>query len=148
MQRLIFLVFRILFNCSGGLQTSWLFSWLFKFTFLEANYSVHEFDVIFLSEIYLDSPVLLDDGNVVIPGYNLIRSDHLSNTKPRGFFLYCQNYLPLTVLNIGYLLNFVGNKPCIFLSFAISQVNSRKGLIPSLLILKWLCIRWHKKVLF
>ena len=77
--------------------------------FLEPNYSVHKFDIIFLSETYLDCPVPLDDDNVVIPGYNLIPSGHPTNAKHRGFFRYYKNHLPPTVLNIGYLkecLNF------------------------------------------
>ena len=50
-----------------------------------------------------------DDDSVAISGYNLIRSDHLSNTKHGGVCLYCKNYLPLRLLNISYLkesLNF------------------------------------------
>ena len=65
--------------------------------------SVHKFDIICLSETYLDSTVPLDDENLVISGYNLIRSDHPSNTKHGGVCLYSKDYLPLWVLNISYL---------------------------------------------
>ena len=70
-----------------------------KLFLLKAYISVHKFDIICLSETYLDSTVPLDDVNLVISGYNLIRSDHPSNTKRGGVCLYYKNYLPLTVLN-------------------------------------------------
>ena len=60
------------------------------------------FDIICLSEIYLDSTVPLDDDNLVISGYNLIRSDH---QILRCLCLYYKN-LPLRVLNISYLKEF------------------------------------------
>ena len=89
-----------------------------KLFLLKAYISVHKFDIICLSETYLDSTVPLDDVNLVISGYNLIRSDHPSNTKRGGVCLYYKNYLPLRVLNISYLkecLNFelkIGDKSC------------------------------------
>ena len=75
----------------------------FKLFLLKAHMSVHKFDIICLSETYLDSTVPLDDENLVISGYNLIRSDHPSNTKHGGVCLYSKDYLPLWVLNISYL---------------------------------------------
>ena len=68
-----------------------------KFFLLKAYISVYKFDIICLSETYLDSTVLLDDDNLVISGYNLIRSDHSSHTKRGGVCLYYKNYLPLRV---------------------------------------------------
>ena len=62
---------------------------------LKAYISVHKFDVICLSETYLDSTVPLDDVNLVISGYSLIHSDHPSNTRREGVCLYYKNYLPL-----------------------------------------------------
>ena len=50
-----------------------------KLFLLKAYISVHKFDIICLSETYLDSTVALDDDNLAIFGYNLIRSDHPSN---------------------------------------------------------------------
>ena len=52
-----------------------------KLFLLKAYISVHKFDIICLSETYLDSTVPLDDDNLVTFGYNLIRSDHPSNTR-------------------------------------------------------------------
>ena len=48
---------------------------------LKAYISVHKFEIICLSETYLDSTVPLDDLNLVISRYNLIHSDYPSNTK-------------------------------------------------------------------
>ena len=91
-----------------------------KLFILKAYISVHKFDIICLSETYLDSTVPIDDDNLVISRYNLIRSDHPSNNKRGGVCLYYKNYLPLRViiLNISYLkecLNFqvrIGDKSC------------------------------------
>ena len=50
-----------------------------KLVLLKAYNSSHKFDIICLSETYLDSSILHDDGNLEIPGYNLVRSDRPSN---------------------------------------------------------------------
>ena len=42
-----------------------------KLSLLRAYITVHKFDVICLSETYLNSPILHDDNNLQIPGYNL-----------------------------------------------------------------------------
>ena len=73
-----------------------------KLFVLKAYISFHKFDIICLSKTYLDSAVLFNDDNLVISGYNLIRSDHPSNTNSGGVYLYYKNYLPLRVLNISY----------------------------------------------
>ena len=39
------------------------------------------FDIICLSETYLDFRILPGDDNLDILGYNLVRFDHLSNSK-------------------------------------------------------------------
>ena len=65
--------------------------------------SLHKFDIICLFETYLDSNTPLHDGNLEISGYTLVCSDHPSNTKRGGAYLYHKNKLPLRVINIGYL---------------------------------------------
>ena len=47
-----------------------------KLLLLKTYNSIHKFDIIFLSETYLDSNILPDDSNLEILGYNLVRSDH------------------------------------------------------------------------
>ena len=102
-----------------------------KLFLLKAYISVHKFDIVYLSETYLDSTVPLDDDNLVISGYNLIRSDHPSNTKRGSVCLYYKNYLPLRVLNISYLkecLNFelkIGDKSCTFIALYRSPSQSQ-----------------------
>ena len=46
-----------------------------KLVLLKAYNSIHKFDIICLSEAYLDSNILPDDSNLEFPGYNLVRSD-------------------------------------------------------------------------
>ena len=93
-----------------------------KLLLLKANMSVHKFDIIYLSETYVSFTVPLDDDNLVISRYNLINSDHPSNTKCRGVCLYYKNYLQLRVLTISYLkecLSFelkIGDKSCNFVA--------------------------------
>ena len=97
---------------------------------------VHKFDIIFLSETYLDSTLPLDD--------NLIYFDYPCNTKRGNFCLFFKNYLPLRVLNISYLiehLNFenkIGDKSRSFIAF-YPQASLKTILKPSLITLKW---RW------
>ena len=79
-------------------------------------------DVTCLSETYLDSSVSSDDDNLEIPGYDLFRTDHPSNTKRGSFWICYRNSLPLKIQNDPYLhecINFeirIGGKLCRFVS--------------------------------
>ena len=66
-----------------------------KLSLLRAYVSVHKFDIICLSETYLDSSI--DDVSLEISGYYLMRSDHLSNKRLGGICIYYKNFLPLKV---------------------------------------------------
>ena len=57
----------------------------FKLSLLRAYITVHKSDVICLSDTYLNSPILHDDTNLQIPGYNLDRKDHPLNVKQEVF---------------------------------------------------------------
>ena len=46
---------------------------------LEAYNVAHKYDVICVSESYLDSTVPLDDNSLSLNGYNLARADHPDN---------------------------------------------------------------------
>ena len=70
---------------------------------LKAYIAIHKFDIIYLSETYLDSSTTSDDDNLAIARYNLIRLDHRSNNKRSGVCIYYKNYLPLRVLGIQVL---------------------------------------------
>ena len=74
-----------------------------KVSLLRAYITVHSFDVISLSETYLDSSISHDDNNLEIPGYNLHRVDHHLNIKRGGVCIYYKISLPLKIKNIQYL---------------------------------------------
>ena len=88
-------------------------------------------DVICLSESYLDSSISNDDDNLEIPGYDLYRADHPSDTKRGGVCIYYRNSLPLKILGIQYLhecINFeiiIGGKLCRFVSLYRSRSQSQ-----------------------
>ena len=91
---------------------------ILNFFLLKAYIILHKYDIICLSETYLDSSTTNVDEELQISGYTLIRSDHPSNTKRGGACIYYKSFLPLRVINIGYLhecLSFeqqIGNKIC------------------------------------
>ena len=92
-----------------------------KISLLTAYVLVHNFDIICLSETYLNSEISTDDKNLEIPGYYLLRADHPSNNKRGGVCIFYRTNLPLRVLNISYLsecITFeisIGNKVCRFI---------------------------------
>ena len=65
-----------------------------KISLLEAFNSVNNFDVICVSETFLDSTYSVDDSRLMIQGYAMIRSDHPSNTKRGGVCIYYREHLP------------------------------------------------------
>ena len=52
-----------------------------KVSLLGAYVAIVILDVVCLSETYLDSSNLFDDDNFNLPGYDIVRADHPSNTK-------------------------------------------------------------------
>ena len=61
------------------------------------------FDIICLSETYLEFKILPGDDNLDISGYDLVRFDHPSNSKPSVVWIYYKEDIPLGVMNINYL---------------------------------------------
>ena len=92
-----------------------------KLSLLTAYNLVHSFDIICLSETYLNSETPPNDTRLELPGYNLFRSDHPSNNKRGGVCVYYKSTLPLRILNISNLdecINFevsIANKICRFI---------------------------------
>ena len=88
---------------------------------LKAYIAIHKFDIICLSETYLDSSTTSHDDDLSNSGYNLIRSDHPSNNKRGGVCIYYKNFFLLRVLSVQYLqecINFelnIGGKICNFI---------------------------------
>ena len=74
-----------------------------KVSLLRAYVAIRKFDIVCLSETYLNSSNLSDDGNFYLSGYNLVRADHPSNAKKSGVCIYFKNSLPLKVLDIQFL---------------------------------------------
>ena len=70
---------------------------------LKAYIAVHKFDIICISETYLDFSTPSDDSNLEISGYTLVRSDRPSNNKRGGVCIYYKSFLPLRILNVQYL---------------------------------------------
>ena len=102
-----------------------------KLSLLRAYTTVHNFDVVCLSETYLDSSILHDDNNLQIPGYNLYRKDHPLNIKWGGVYIYYKISLPLKTKNIHYLqecIDFeieIKDKLCNFISLYRSSNQSQ-----------------------
>ena len=98
---------------------------------LKAYIAIHKFDIIYLSETYLDSSTTSDDDNLEISGYNLIRSNHPSNNKRGGVCIYYKNFLPLRILSIQYLLegiNFelnIGGKILVVTLFLYTDLQAK-----------------------
>ena len=74
-----------------------------KLFLLNSYNSLHKFDILCLSETYLDSNTSLENGNLETSGYTLVHSDHPSNTKRGGVCLDSKYNFPLRVKNIGFL---------------------------------------------
>ena len=58
-----------------------------KLSLLEAYNTIYKYDILCISETYLDSSVSVDDTTLSLPGYSLVRSDHLTMLK--GVVLAC-----------------------------------------------------------
>ena len=64
-----------------------------KLSLLSAYNTLHKYDVICISEIYLDK--LADNDALSIDGYNIIRTDHPHNQKGGGVRIYFKENLKL-----------------------------------------------------
>ena len=91
-----------------------------KVFLLLAYISVHKFDIICLSKIYLNPETPSDDQNLEMAGYNLVREDHQSNSTCGGVCVYYKSSIPFRVINAKYLqesISFelrIGGKCCKF----------------------------------
>ena len=70
---------------------------------LEAYNTINKFDVICLSESYLDSSTALDNDDLNIKGYNLYRADQPNNVKRSGVCAYISEWLLVKCLSNTYL---------------------------------------------
>ena len=92
--------------------------------------STHRFDVICLSETYLDPDTSHEDANLEIASYTLVRANQPSNTKRGGACLYYRNSLAFRLLYIQYLEEYINfeisfaGKVCNFISLYRSPNQS------------------------
>ena len=78
-----------------------------KLSLLTVYNLVHSFVIICLSETYLNSETPSNDTRLELPGYNLFRSDHPSNNKRGDVCVYYKSTLPLRILNISNLYEYI-----------------------------------------
>ena len=71
-----------------------------KLSSLKAFNSVHNFDIICLSESFLDSSFPSNNPDLALSGYKLVRADHPLDIKRGGVCLYNRETLPLKISNI------------------------------------------------
>ena len=115
-----------------------------KTSLLRAYVSLHNLDLVCISKTYLDSTTALDDENLAITGYNLLRPDenlaitgynllrpdHASNSKRGGVCVYYESLLALRLIDVHYLQEclifeiLIGRKSCNFLSLYRSTSQS------------------------
>ena len=66
---------------------------------LEVFLSVHKFDIVCLSETFLNSSYSEDDVRLKLTGYDCIRCDNPENLKRGGVCIYYKEHLPLVKRN-------------------------------------------------
>ena len=82
-----------------------------KINLLEA----YKFDVIYLSESYLDSSIASDNDDLNINGYNLYRINRPNNIKRGGVCAYIRESLPVRCLSSIYL------QECLVLKISVNN---------------------------
>ena len=66
-----------------------------KISLLQAYVTQYNCDIIFLSETFLNSSIQNYDDRIKIDGYNLIRSDHPTDSKRGGVCIYYKKHISL-----------------------------------------------------
>ena len=74
-----------------------------KVSSLKAYNAVHRYDIICISETFLDTSISSNDPSLVLDGYTIIRADNPMDLKKGGVCIYFKQTLPLNVLNITQL---------------------------------------------
>ena len=106
-----------------------------KVPLVEAFITSNNFDLVCLSETFLDSTIPNDDVNTQINAYSLLRADHPNNIKRGGVCIYFKELLPLIRRNdltnmkdcIVTEIN-VNNKKCFFTCLYRSPSQSHEEL--------------------
>ena len=66
-----------------------------KILLLQAYITQHNYDIICLSETFLNSSIETNDDRISVDGYNLTRADHPSDSKRGGVCIYYKEHIPL-----------------------------------------------------
>ena len=74
-----------------------------KLSLLRAYISIYKFDIIYLSETFLDLSISSNDSNLEVAVYTLVRADNPNNTKRGSVCINCLNSRPLKLLDIQFL---------------------------------------------
>ena len=74
---------------------------MLKKSSIETYNSIDDYDFKFISKTYLDSSVSLDDKDIAIEGYNIVRADHPSSQKKGGVCIYYKESLAVQLININ-----------------------------------------------
>ena len=90
---------------------------------LEAFNTINKFDIICVSESYLDSTFSSDNEDIDIKGYKLVRADHPNNIKRGGACAYFRESLPVRVVRNHRL------SECLILEI---NLKNKKGYLVSL----------------
>ena len=104
-----------------------------KVKLLTAYNVMHKFDIIYISESYLNSDTSSNENNLNIPGYNMSRVDHPSGNWRGGVCIYYKESLPIKMLNINYIQERIcfdlkiGSKLCTNVSLYRSPSQSTDG---------------------
>ena len=85
--------------------------------------SIHDFDIICLSETYFDSSYALEDSDLQIDSYTIITADHPMDIQQGGLCVYRKDYLAVATLIFLLLIE------CIILEI---EVDSKKIILLTL----------------
>ena len=66
-----------------------------KVSLMRALSVTHDYNIICLSETFVDSSISNDDERITIKGYNLLQADHPSNKKSEGICMYYKEHIPI-----------------------------------------------------
>ena len=105
-----------------------------KISLLTAYNTIHQYDVICISEKFLDSSVPLDDHNLSIQGYSSVWADHSDNVKMGGVCLYFKGNFTLKVIGNSFIALFVKVHSRIKKVLLLSRIDHQVNLVLSLMV--------------
>ena len=83
--------------CHWNLNSIWVEAFL-KLSQISAFLNVHQFDIFFLTETFLDSSISSEDPRLAIEGYKHFGCNHPSNLRRDAVCLYFKDHLLLALM--------------------------------------------------